>query len=66
MFKNILFAYDGSECAQHAAKYAQELAKKFDSLVLLRHFALLRHFGDSRRPSKNQAVRPRRRRRWER
>ncbi len=31
MFKNILLAYDGSESAQHAAAYAEELACKFKS-----------------------------------
>ena len=35
MFKNILVAYDGSEGAQHAAEYAKELAKKFDSRVVV-------------------------------
>ncbi len=35
MFENILLAYDGSEGAQHAAEYAKELAKKFDSQVVV-------------------------------
>ncbi len=34
MFKNILLAYDGSECANHAADVAGELAKKFDSHIM--------------------------------
>ncbi len=33
MFKKILLAYDGSECARHAAAYATELAKKFEGQV---------------------------------
>ncbi len=33
MFKKILLAYDGSECAQQAAQYATELAKQFGGTV---------------------------------
>ncbi len=33
MFKKILLAYDGSECADQAAKYAAELAKQFEGKV---------------------------------
>ncbi len=33
MFKKILLAYDGSECAQQAAHYATELAKQFGGKV---------------------------------
>jgi nucleotide-binding universal stress UspA family protein len=33
MFKEILLAYDGSECAQRASEYAKELALKFDGVV---------------------------------
>jgi nucleotide-binding universal stress UspA family protein len=33
MFENILLAYDGSDCAQHAADYVKELALRFGSQV---------------------------------
>ncbi len=33
MLKKILLAYDGSECADEAARYAKELAKKFASTI---------------------------------
>ncbi len=35
MFKNILLAYDGSDCANHAADAAGELAKKFDAKLVV-------------------------------
>jgi nucleotide-binding universal stress UspA family protein len=35
MFQNILLAYGGSEGAQHAAKYAEELANKSVSRVVV-------------------------------
>ncbi len=35
MFKTILLAYDGSECAQRAAEYAGELAAKFGGSVFV-------------------------------
>ncbi len=33
MFKRILLAFDGSECAQHAAECAEQLACKFKSQI---------------------------------
>ncbi len=33
MFKRILLAFDGSQCAQHAAEYAEQLASKFKSQI---------------------------------
>ncbi len=49
MFKKILLAYDGSECAQHAADVAQELALKFaaEVLVLYAFHPIPRRWGDA-------------------
>ncbi len=48
MFKNIVLAYDGSECARHAAEAAQELALKFQShvVVLYAFHPIPRKWGD--------------------
>ncbi len=48
MFKSILLAYDGSDCANHGAEIARELAGKFDSLVLVVYafHPIPRHWGD--------------------
>ena len=37
MFQRILLPVDGSDCSKRACKYALELAKKFDSEIVLLH-----------------------------
>ncbi len=51
MFKNILVAYDGSDCANQAAQTATEIATKFGAqvLVLYAFHPIPRHWGDSLR-----------------
>lgn len=35
MFKRIVLAYDGSECAKHALEFTRELAHKFEAEVVV-------------------------------
>ncbi|MGB8647888.1 MAG: universal stress protein [Anaerolineae bacterium] len=51
MFKNILVAYDGSDCANQAAQTAGEIASKFggEILILYAFHPIPRHWGDTLR-----------------